>query len=355
MRLGALRIVPQALPVVDQRLRGARFLAHPVKSILNPPESTGIGCWSLNPYVGCEFGCTYCYARFAHRYVVERARDGGWLTPDEFSELTGPSGVEGFEHQIFVKEREAVLAALSRDLARVAARYRRGESAPVLIGTATDPYQPAERRFGITRAVLERLAQAPPLTLALITKSPLITHDLGLLSALSRRHRVTVNISLISTNRRLIRAFEARSPMPHARLRALRKLADGGVNAGLLVAPVLPGITDGIPHLRRLLSAAKRHGARFAHPGPLRMYRAIRPLFLPAVERHFPVLVPRYQHAYRRAEDAPRAYARALDARFDRLAREIGLTTNGGFGRSQPWRGSPEQLALWSNQHPEKP
>jgi DNA repair photolyase len=355
VRLGALRIVPHALPVVDQRLRGARFLAHPVKSILNPPESTGIGCWSLNPYVGCEFGCTYCYARFTHRYVVERARDSGWLTPDEFSELRGESGVEGFEHQIFVKDREALLAALGRDLARVGARYRRGDGAPVLIGTATDPYQPAERRFGITRAVLERLAQAPPLHVGLITKSPLVTRDLGLLVALGRRHRVTVHLSLISTGRRLIRAFETRSPMPHARLRALRKLVDAGVNAGLLIAPILPGITDGVPHLRRLLMAAKRHGARFAHPSPLRMYRAVRPLFLPAVERHFPALVPRYQTAYRRAEDAPRAYARALNARFDRLAREVGLPTDDHFGSSQPWQGGPEQLALWSNQHSEKP
>ena len=346
--MGAVRLMRQGLPVLDQRLRGARFLAHSVRSLLNPPESTGIGCWSLNPYVGCEFGCTYCYARYAHRYVVERARDAGWLTADEFSELRGEGGFEGFEHQIFVKERAAVLAALERDLPRVLARYRRGEREPVLIGTATDPYQPAERRFGITRAVLERLAQAPPLQLGLITKSPLVTRDLNLLATLGRRHRVTVHLSLISTNRRLIRSFEARSPMPHARLRALRKLVDAGVNAGLLVAPILPGITDGVPHLRRLLSAAKRHGARFAHPSPLRMYRAVRPVFLPAVERHFPELVSRYQAAYRRAEDAPKAYARALKARFVWLAREVGLPTDDRFGYEQARRGGPEQLALWN-------
>lgn len=353
VRVGAMRLVHQGLPVLDQRLRGARFLSHQVRSILNPPESTGIGCWSLNPYVGCEFGCTYCYARYAHRYVVERARDTGWLTPDEFSELRGDGGFEGFEHQIFVKEREAVLAALGRDLARVVARYRRGEGAPVLIGTATDPYQPAERRFGITRAVLERLMQAPPLQLGLITKSPLVTRDLNLLAMLGRRHRVTVHLSLISTSRRLIRCFEARSPMPHARLRALRKLVDAGVNAGLLVAPILPGITDGVPHLRRLLSAAKRHGARFAHPSPLRMYRAVRPVFLPAVERHFPHLVARYHAAYRRAEDAPKAYTRGLKARFARLAREAGLPTNEDFDNQRALRGGPAQLALWNHGHQE--
>ncbi len=347
LRMGTVRLKDRVLPVLDQRLRGVRFLSQNATSILNPPESTGIGCWSLNPYVGCEFGCSYCYARYAHRYLVERARDAGRLTADELGELRGTHGFEGFERQIFVKERSAVLAALERDLPRVLARYRRGERHPVLIGTATDPYQPAERRFGITRAVLERLAQVPPLNLGLITKSPLVTRDAGLLAKLSERHRVTVHLSLISTSRRLIRWFEARSPMPHARLRALRKLTDAGVNAGLLVAPILPGITDGEQHLRRLLTAAKRHGARFAHPSPLRMYRAVRPVFLPVVERQFPGLVARYQAAYSRAEDAPRAYARALKSRFARLAREVALPTDDEFGYARKSPTGPEQLALW--------
>ncbi len=337
----------RGLPVLDQRLRGTRFLSQKARSILNPPESTGIGCWSLNPYVGCEFGCSYCYARYAHRYVVERARDAGRLTADQFGELRGERGFEGFEHQIFVKQRPAVLAALERDLTRVLARYRRGERDPLLIGTATDPYQPAERRFGITRAVLERLAQAPPLNLGLITKSPLVTRDADLLAQLSQRHRVTVHLSLISTSRRLIRWFEARSPMPHARLRAVAKLVDAGVNAGVLVAPILPGITDGERHLTRLLTAAKRHRARFAHPSPLRMYRAVRPVFLPVVERQFPGLVSRYQAAYSRAEDAPRAYAKALKARFMRLACEAGLPTDDRFGRDQTPPDDQEQLPLW--------
>ncbi len=345
LRVGTVRLTE--LPVLEQRLRGTRFLSQQPRSILNPPESTSIGCWSLNPYVGCEFGCSYCYARYAHRYVLQRARDAGRLTAGEFGELSGRHGFEGFEHQIFVKDRSSVLAALDRDLPRLLARYRRGEPASLLIGTATDPYQPAERRFGITRAVLQRLAQAPPLGLGLITKSPLVTRDASLLARLGQRHRVTVHLSLISTSRRLIRWFEVRSPMPHARLRALRKLTDWGVNAGVLVAPILPGITDGEQHLRRLLTAAKRHGAKFAHPSPLRMYRAVRPVFLPVVERQFPGLVSRYQAAYRRAEDAPRAYARALKARFARLAGEVGLPTDDRFGYEQAPQRGPEQLALW--------
>ncbi len=356
LRMGTVRLAAQAsLPVLEERRRGTRFLAHSVRTVLNPPESTGIGCWSLNPYVGCEFGCTYCYARFAHRYVVERARDAGRLTPTETDRLHGPRGWDGFEHQIFVKQRAAVLAALERDLARVLSRYRRGRREPLLIGTATDPYQPAERRFGITRAVLERLAQAPPLHIGLITKSPLVARDADLLARLAARHRLTVHLSLISTRCRLIRLFEPRSPMPHARLRAVRKLVAAGVNAGILVAPILPGITDRTAHLRQLLRAAAEHGARFAHPSPLRLYAAVRPVLLPALERSFPALVPRYLAAYRRAQDAPRDYARGLKDRFARLALEIGIPTDDRFGADAQRCGGPRQLTLWNDPPPEEP
>ncbi len=345
--LGEVRVMDRSFPVLERRLRGTRFLSQQVHSVLNSPESTGIGCWSLNPYVGCEFGCSYCYARFAHRYLLERARDRGRLSPEEFGEFRGRGGYEGFERHIFVKDRSTVLASLERDLPRVLARYQRGERHPLLIGTATDPYQPAERRFGITRAVLARLVRLPRLNLALITKSPLVARDTELLVRLGQRHHLTVHISLISTSRRLIRWFEVRSPMPHARLRALRKLTEAGLNAGLLVAPILPGITDGERNLRRVLAAARRNGACFAHPSPLRMYRAVRPVFLPAVERQFPGLTSRYRVAYSRAENAPQAYARALKARFARLAAEIGLPTDDRFGyQSAPSQG-PEQLALW--------
>jgi DNA repair photolyase len=117
------------------------------------------------------------------------------------------------------------------------------------------------------------------------------------------------------------------------------------------VAPILPGITDREAHLRRVLGAANRHGARFAHPSPLRMYRAVRPVFLPVVGRQFPGLVSRYQAAYRRAENAPQAYTRALKARFARLAAEVGLATDDRFGYQSVPSQSPEQLALWEPAH----
>lgn len=335
-----------SLPVLGAQLRGTLFLAHDVRSVLNPPESTGIGCWSFNPYVGCEFGCSYCYARFAHRYVTERARNGGLIDGATFRRLRGPQGVEGFEKNIFVKRPEAVLRALEHDLARIAARSAGIPARETLvIGTATDPYQPAERKFGITRRVLERLRTAFPLRLEIITKSPLVVRDIPLLCELSQRHLLSVNISIIATSRSLIRCFEPRSPLPHVRLRALGRLTGAGINAGILVAPVIPGVTDRVVVLRKLLEAAKQKGARYARCGALRLYPAVRPLVLPILERHFPHLADRYRRAYAGSGWAPSAYASALQRRFRQIAREVGVPTTDPLDGSA-WEEQQIQLAL---------
>src|SRR5688572_2585813 len=150
--------------VLDSRLRGTKFVALQPRSVLNSPAQTGMGYWSLNPYVGCEFGCTYCYARYTHRYVVERAHDAGRITDAEFAEFRGTQGWEAFENRIFVKEQ--ILGALESDLRRYFKTQgpERPELEAIVIGTATDPYQPAERRFRLTRAVLERLAKCEGLS-----------------------------------------------------------------------------------------------------------------------------------------------------------------------------------------------
>src|SRR2546430_9984969 len=155
-----------ALPVLDSRLRGTKFVSLTPRSVLNSPQQTGVDFWSLNPFVGCEFGCTYCYARYAHRYVVERAHDAGRLSGAEFRD---------FERHIFVKQD--LLGALERDLQRFfrSAGPSVRPTDPIVIGTATDPYQPGERRFRVTRRVLERLARCEGLNIGIITKSPLVT------------------------------------------------------------------------------------------------------------------------------------------------------------------------------------
>jgi DNA repair photolyase len=279
--------------------------------------------WSLNPYVGCEFGCSYCYARYTHRYVVERAHDAGKLTDAEFADYRGAHGWEAFERRIFVKEQ--VVGALDADLMRVPLGHT------IVIGTATDPYQPAERRFRVTRAVLQRLARCEGLSFGIITKSPLIARDRDLLLRLQERNELQVHVSLITADARLARKLEARSPIPAARLGALKKLVDAGINAGLIVAPVLPGITDDVAHLDALFAAAREAGARFIHAGPLRLYAAVRDRFIPLLAEHFPDLVPRYQRAYARQAGAPREYARALSRRVQKLQRKHGFTKNEGM------------------------
>jgi len=312
------------LRVLDERARGTRFLTLPIRSILNSPEQTGMGFWSLNPYVGCEFGCAYCYARSTHRHVVERACSDGRLAASELRDEQGVAGWEVFERRVFIKQ------GADRVLAQTLTPERIGDRT-IVIGTATDPYQPAERRFGLTRAVLERLVGFEDLSIGIITKSQLVARDVDVLKRLSQRHRLTIHVSLISTDPRLIRLFEPRSPTPHARLRALGKLVAAGLDAGLIVAPVLPGITDELPHLEALMGAARAQGAKFVHPGPLRLYPTVRALFLPIIDRHFPHLSERYRVAFQGRGAVPKRYRRALIQRFRRLERRYGFPVNNGM------------------------
>jgi DNA repair photolyase len=331
------------MPVLDERLRGTKFVTLQSKSVLNSPEQTGMDFWSLNPYVGCEFGCTYCYARYAHRYVVERAHDAGKLNGAEFADFRGPNGWEAFERRIFVKEQ--ILGALETDLRRFfrSARPAARSCDTIVIGTATDPYQPAERRFRITRAVLERLARCEGLSLGLITKSPLVARDASLLAEIQRRNDLEVHISLITLDAVVIRALEARSPLPAVRLRALKKLTDAGVNAGLIVAPVLPGITDDVPHLDALFGSARDAGARFIHASPLRLYPGIRDPFLPVLEEHFPDLADRYRRAYAGRGAAPPDYARALSRRIRKLQVKYGFPVRQMEDRYEKRRPAPQR------------
>jgi DNA repair photolyase len=335
---GAPAVRPARLPLLDERLRGTKFVALQPRSVLNSPEQTGVDFWSLNPYIGCEFGCSYCYARYAHRYVVERAHDAGQLSDAEFHDFRGPGGWEAFERRVFVKQQlQGVLAADLRRYLRAAARAGRG-AAPIVIGTATDPYQPAERRFRLTRQVLEHLARYEDLNVGIITKSPLIGRDLDLLRRIQERSDLAVYLSCITLDVAVIRQVEARSPLPAVRLRALERLTAAGIYAGLIVAPVLPGITDDRPHLEALFQAARKAGARFVHAGPLRLYPAVRERFLPVVDAHFPALSARYRAAYDGRSAVPRPYARALSARFKRLEARFGFPVNEGMIDRYPHR-----------------
>jgi len=311
---------PGPWQVLDERARGTRFVALPVRSVLNSPTATGMDWWSVNPYVGCEFGCSYCYARFAHRYVVERARDRGELSAEAFADWRGLEGWEAFERRIFVKTGAAEVLALTLKPARLAGRA-------VVIGTATDPYQSAERRFRITRQVLERLAQFHGLHVGIITKSPLVLRDVDILKRLAERSDVTVHVSLVAVDAPLVRTLEVRSPLPAARLKALERLVAAGLRAGVMMAPVVPGVTDGAVQIEALLRAAKGAGAHFVNADVLRLYPAIRRRFLPVVVDHFPHLLPNYERAFDARGIVRRDYAAALQRRVARLRRKVGVVS----------------------------
>ena len=341
MRVGGLRM---NLPVLDVRARGTEFVERPVHSLLNPPESTGLGFWSLNPYVGCEFGCAYCYARFAHEFGVQRAVAKGVLpaeTRDRLAAVAHPW--ETFERVIFVKRD--LEAALARDLRRVARRKDGAQT--IALGTATDPYQPAERRFRLTRRTLEilsELPQLPRLRISLVTKSPLVTSDTELLRRLAGRHALAVHLSIITTDPHVIRLVEPRSPLPHARLRAVRRLADAGVPVGIFCAPVLPGVTDDIATLRALFRAARDAGAQFAPGCALRVYGGARAPLLHALERSLPEVAARYRRRYDRVREAPAAYRKALAKRMRRLRAEMDLRA---AAWDDPAPAGDAQMVLW--------
>lgn len=300
------------LPVLDQRQRGTEFRRLAIRSALNSPASTGMRFWSLNPYVGCEFGCSYCYARDTHKWALERAERTGGAKAETVPAASVPS--DPFERLILVKSELAAVLRRTLDPAKVG-------STTLLIGTATDPYQPAERQFGITREVLETLAQHRGLSIAITTKSALVTRDLDVLLRLSERHDVRVNFSLATTDAGLIRLLEPRTPLPHARLRALAALARAGVRAGVLIAPILPGLTDGWPSLAAVMEAAKAAGAAAVHGSALRLGPVARPRLLALLRREFPDLARRYEAHYAHRANARREYTRAL-ARRIRLLRE---------------------------------
>ena len=337
---------PRELPVLDVQ-KDIHYHAVDARSILNAPAATGMPFWSINPYVGCAFGCAYCYARFTHRYTMERATGGAAGAESWVS--TGDDGAAlppwlAFERQVLVKREAAQLlrAELRPGRRAYEALVERGE--PLVIGTATDPYQPAERRFQITRALLGVLGEHAGMQVGLITKSPLVTRDAALLAAISARSRLTVHISLITLDRALARRVEPRAPTPESRLRAVRRLREAGVDVGVNCMPVLPGLTDQPSALRALVAAVANAGATHLNVGSLRLRAAARQRYLPWVSENVPELSARYQATYATSAQPSERYRAGLRSFISRLCAEYGLAANVGGG--QRGDASPAARAL---------
>jgi DNA repair photolyase len=284
-----------------------------------------MGFWSINPYIGCAFGCAYCYARYTHRYVMERA-----ATDQKMTDVLGEAYNRlppwlAFERNIFVKRNAPDV--LSRTLRFGSDRHLKLlEGETIVIGTATDPYQPAERRFRVTRGILEVLADHPGLSVVIITKSPLITRDIDLLSRINRRSELSIHISLITLDRELARRIEPRSPTPESRVRALSRLREAGIDVGINCMPVLPGITDNPSDLDALVKRVSEAGATHVGACAVRLQSAARQRYLPFIEKEFPHLAERYRNTYGTSTYAGAKYREGLARFFDKLCAKYGVS-----------------------------
>lgn len=305
------------LPIIGQQ-KDIRYYSSFAKNVLNGPETTGMGFWSVNPYVGCAFGCAYCYARYTHRFVMERA-----ASDDKMEEVLSERYEEmppwlAFERNIFVKQNAPeVLARTLRHGSEKHLALLKGET--IVIGTATDPYQPAERKFRVTRRILEVLAEHPGLKISIISKSPLITRDIDLLSRINRISELCIHLSLITLRRDLARKLEPRSPTPEARVRALARLREAGIDAGINCMPVLPGITDNPSDLEALVKRVSEAGATYVGACALRLRVTARKRYLPFIAQEFPHLEERYRNTYERSYNAGEKYREGLARFFDKI------------------------------------
>lgn len=255
--------------------------------------------FTINPYRGCEFGCAYCYARYTHEFMELR----DW---------------QDFERKIFAKE--AAPEHLARELASAAVRKE-----AIAIGTATDPYQPAQRRYGITRRVLEVLAEWRGLDLSITTKSDLVVRDLDLLEKIRARSSIHVNVTVTTADRDLARRLEPRAPTPEKRLAAVRALRQAKIHAGVFCAPILPLVTDAEPALEALFLAAREARAEYVMTNVLFLMDSAKKRYYPFIEEEFPSVAPRFRALYGGSPYAPPAYRRALDARIARLRERFAM------------------------------
>jgi DNA repair photolyase len=278
-----------------------------VRSILNRSVSKRQlwMAYSINPYRGCEFGCRYCYARYTHEF----------LAPKEGLEANGVNfrDPEIFERLIFIKEHAAWL--LEQELRRI------DPADEIALGTATDPYQPIERRARVTRSLLEVFARQTGYRLGIVTKSRLIVRDIDLLAEIARKNTLVIHLTITTPDVELARKLEPRAPRPDLRFATVLRLREAGLITGVLCAPLLPGITDTKEALNGMARHAAEAQASFFAANPLFLKPCSRPTYLRFVEQHFPTLVADYQKRFGAADFASIPYRREM-ARLVEAARQ---------------------------------
>ncbi|HEY8173194.1 MAG TPA: radical SAM protein [Dehalococcoidia bacterium] len=270
--------------------------------------------WSLNPYRGCQHACTYCFARGTHEFLgYDAGRD--------------------FETRVIVKVNAPEM--LRRDITRESWRREL-----IAIGTACDPYQPAELKYSLTHRILKVLRDcANPMSI--ITKSPFIVRDADVLESLTAVADTTVNFSIATLDEDVWRRTEPSTARPQKRLEAMKLLTERGIRCGVLLAPVLPGLTDDPEGIERVVAAAREHGASFIHDNVLYLKPGTKEWFMPFLREAYPHLSERYAKYYRGAY-APRSYTQDVHRTVEQLRRKYDMVPR---ERLQPAAGQL-QLAM---------
>jgi DNA repair photolyase len=312
---GLARLAAEATHADDGHL--IEFKAMRARSIMNHSVSKRMGwvAWSINPYRGCEFGCKYCYARYTHEFLrpepVAEVKPGAHDVPQQGWALA-------FEREIYLKENAAWL--LEQELRRI------DPAQEIAIGTATDPYQPIERRVGITRSLLEVFARKEGLKLGIITKSRLIERDADLLAKIAERNHLVVHITITTTDSKLARLIEPRAPRPDLRFGAVKKLRAAGVITGVLCSPLLFGLNDSAESIEAVAQRAREADASFLGGHPLFLKSCSRPTYLSFVREHFPHLAGEYERRFARMDFADHEYRQLMSGRIRAACRKFGVS-----------------------------
>jgi len=294
----------------------AEYREEPCRSALNPVRGMDFN-WSLNPYTGCAHRCAFCYVRAFERRA-DRPSDDRY----------------GASVRVKVNVAEVLRAELSRP------SWKRDT---VVIGAATDPYQPIEAQYRLTRACIVELAHART-PLGIITRGPLIVRDIDVLQDAARRGGVKVNVSVPTLDEQVWRATEPSTAPPRQRLRALKMLVDAGIQAAVGMAPILPGLSDRPDQLEAVVRAAREAGATGVWTSVLYLAPGTREHFMEVLAKHWPEERERYEQLY-----AQRAHLRRKDTEYviaevARLRSTIGIRDRRALKLAPP--PEPEQLDL---------
>jgi DNA repair photolyase len=295
--VGIARMAAESSVLIEKRRVEYRNLT--TRKWLNRCQSERVPFdWTINPYRGCEFACKYCYARYTH----------------DFLERHDPAA---FETEIYAKDWNPV------DFQEELKSVKAGQI--IAIGTATDPYQPAERRFLSTQNVLEALSGLRGVSICLTTKSNLVSRDAALFLALAKHNHVHITVTVTTTNRSLARLTEPFAPSPEMRLKAVAELAAAGVSVGVMASPILPLITDSEQNLLAVAQAAKNAGAKQFGAYVLFLQPAAQRVFFPFLAERFPEHLARYKRSFRDGAYVSGSYSEKMRSLVHDIRHQVGL------------------------------